>query len=177
MPTNPVIVQVIGAEKVQAALTLAQRKVKLTTVNLTREAGQICLAAIKSYPASKYTDDWKNRVYTFFPFKPPQTKKSYERTGTMQNSWKGGIRRDSSGGGPRGGGVVSYGIYQQNLINPKSGKNRKGKSVLEYTKYVIGDEQVKQHKGYWRKITRWEGMLEKYILKVYKQSFNIDFST
>lgn len=160
----------------QAALTAAQRGVRHTMVSGTREAGQIYLAAIKSYPAGKYTDDWKNRVYTFFPFKPPQTKKSYERTGTMQNSWKGGIRRDSSGGGPRGGGIVSYEIYQQNIINPKSGKGKKGKSVLEYTKYVIGDEQAKQHKGYWRTINRWESMVDKYVTKIYQQIFNVNIA-
>jgi hypothetical protein len=163
MPPSSIIVQVIGAPKVIARLTVAQRNLTYNTVTATREAGQMYLAAIKSYPASRYTDDWKNRVATFFPYRPPQKKNSYERTGALQKSWRGSIKRGPKGvGGAKGGGTVMY------VINQKKIKNKKSKvSVLVYSHSVVGDNQTKQHKGYWRTYKDWIKITTPHIMKLY----------
>lgn len=149
-------IQVIGLTKVRARLTLAEKGITYTVKTATQEAGQVFLAAVKSYPASHYTEDWKKRIATFYIIKPPKNK--YKRTGSLQKSWNGRLQVKGKSGN------VKYIIYQKEVENRKSKKNAK-----EYMKYVMGDEQTFQHKGYWRTYDEWEKEVLPYINEIYAQ--------
>lgn len=149
-------IQVIGLRQVKARLTLAQKNIPYSMKTATQEAGQVYLAAIKSYPASNYTEDWKNRIATFYPIKPPKNK--YKRTKSLQNSWNGRIEAKAKSGN------VKYIIYQKQVVNKKSKKGAK-----EYMHYVMGRQQTFQHKGYWKTYDDWEKEVLPHINQVYSQ--------
>lgn len=149
MTAPSVKIKVAGKEKTKKQVDTYKKKVTHTIESALKESGRMLLAGVKSYPGSSYTEDWKNKIATFYPVKPPDNK--YKRSGALQKSWHGRIEKKGASG-------MKFIIYQKNYSNPRSSKSAK-----EYSRYVMGDEQTFHHVGYWRTYHEWENEAFPYI--------------
>lgn len=147
MTAPSVKIKVVGKEKTKKQVDNYKKKVSYTIESALKESGQMLLAAVKSYPDTSYTEDWKNKIATFVPEKPPKNK--YKRSGALQRSWYGRLQKKGS---------LKFVVYQKNVSNPRSSKSAK-----EYVKYVMGDEQTIHHVGYWRTYEEWKQEVTPYI--------------
>lgn len=109
----------------------------------TRDAGEVAVAAVKSYP--RY-GDWKNKKVSSDPNRPGS---KYKRTFNLQKSMTGRMQKS--------GKVVKYLVYQGN------------KGRAPYIDYVIGDAQVPLHAGYWITLSQWEKILHPVALDIFRK--------
>lgn len=105
------------------------------------QAGKIALAAMKSYPT--YNDGWKQGNSSFSLYRPGS---KYKRTKTLQNSWRGRLVKGSRIG-------VRYSVSTRSV---------------EYSKYVLGDQQTGEHMGWWRKVDAWEPLILPEVTKIFQ---------
>lgn len=128
---------------------MAQYKKKLQKLGIglekldvpMKEAGQIGLAAVQSYPP--YTGSWKKAVPSFTWYRPGS---KYKRTKTLQDGWRGRLVKGSKI-------VVRYSITN---------------TRVSYMKYVQGPSQTSIHRPWWIKVSEWDGPVSKETLRIFQ---------
>lgn len=107
-----------------------------------REAGQVGLAAVQSYPP--YSDSWKKGRASFSPYRPGS---KYRRTQNLQSGWVGRLTKGSRI-------VVRYSITNK---------------TVKYMKFVQGNEQNPIHRPWWLKVNEWEGPVSVETTKIFQK--------
>lgn len=106
-----------------------------------KEAGQIALAAVRSYPP--YTESWKGGTPSFSYYRPGS---KYRRTKTLQEGWRGRITKGSKI-------VVRYSVTNHSVA---------------YMRYVMGDSRQNIHAPWWHTLDEWDEILKPYVFRVFQ---------
>jgi hypothetical protein len=107
-----------------------------------RQAGEIGLAAVKSYPP--YNDGWKSGHSSFSLYRPGSR---YRRTGNLGEGWVGRLTKGSKI-------VVRYSITNR---------------TVSYMKYVQGPQQTGTHSPWWVRVDQWDGPVGKETTKIFQK--------
>lgn len=116
-----------------------------------RQAGQMGLAAVKSYPL---LGNWPAAHVTSSPRRPGSR---YKRTFALQKSWNGRLNKKNRN-------WAEYLIYQKGVLNPVSGKDAR-----KYMPFVQGSEQVATHATWWNTLDDWRFILPQYVIGIFNK--------
>ena len=106
-----------------------------------RQAGEIGLAAVQSYPP--YTGSWRTGKPSFTRYRPGS---KYYRTQNLQKGWHGRLTKGSRIG-------VRYSITN---------------NTVAYMKYVQGNEQSAIHAPWWATVDEWTEPVNKEATKIFR---------
>lgn len=137
-------VEIQGMDKYTTRLQKAGRHFDEIDVPLKR-AGEMALAAVKSYPPY---GSWYSGQVSSAPFRPGS---NYRRTFDLQNAWQGRI----SHGGKN---VSRYHITM-----------RPGTRSRGYAPYVLTKQQSPVHRSWWIILDEWGPILEPFIRSIFEK--------
>lgn len=106
-----------------------------------RQAGEIGLAAVQSYPP--YTGSWRTGKPSFTEYRPGSR---YKRTKNLQGGWRGRLTKGSRIG-------VRYSITN---------------NTVAYMKFVQGNQQSSIHSPWWLTVDEWTEPVNKEATKIFR---------
>ncbi len=137
-------IDIQGVDKYAPRLKKANLAFETIDVPLKR-AGEMALAAVKSYPVY---GAWFSGQISSDPYRPGS---SYQRTFELQRAWVGRISH--------GGKNVSR--YHITL--------RPGSVARKYAPYVVTKKQAGVHMGWWMILDDWGPVLEPFIHSIFEK--------
>lgn len=138
-----------GTRLVITARGMPQYKKKLAAIGKglekldepMRQAGEIGLAAVQSYPP--YTGSWRTGKPSFVQYRPGS---KYKRTKTLREGWRGRLTKGSRIG-------VRYSVTN---------------NTVAYMKFVQGNQQSSIHSPWWLQVDEWTEPVNKEATKIFR---------
>lgn len=136
-------VKIDGLKEAKEKLLKAGKSIDVLDAPI-EEIGKMAKAALQSYPP--YTNSWESGKPSFSRKKPGA---KYRRTGALAGTFVGRKQK-------RGNTGLTYIVYQKQSINPSEKRDAREYSPL----VLIASQQAPIHKGTWRPVEDWKGILE-----------------